>query len=79
MAQDLPPSNMPVAIGVSCAGQLRAGDQPLLNIFLSRLPEQACQTWKSTWRPQIEAEMAYVDSITLDQEDEPPFDKSRLS
>ena len=78
MAQDLPPASMPVAIAVSCAGQLRAGGEQLLNGFLSHLPPPAVEAWKGMWRPQIEAEMAYVDSITLDQDDEPPFDKSRL-
>ena len=72
------PAGLPMSIALSCAGQLRAGGEPLLAAFLSAVPPEVSHAWKSTWRHQIEAEMAYVDSICLDQDDEPPFDVSTL-
>ena len=78
MAAHLPPSARPMSLALCCAGQLRAGGDAQLNKFLSEQSPPAVKMWQGMARPQLEAEMAYVDSITLDQDDEPPFDKSRL-
>ena len=74
----LPPSGVPMTIAVNSAGQLRAGGEPLLDSFLAELPPEAVQAWRAMWRSQLAAEMAYIDAIRLDQDDEPPFDKSTL-
>ena len=78
MAAHIPPAGRETAIALCCAGQLRAGGEPLLNKFLSELFPQAVEMWKGVLRPHIDAEMAYLNTITLDQEDEPPFDRSTL-
>ena len=78
MAKALTPAGVPVAIAVSCAGQQRAGGEPLLDLFVAHLPPPLLDTWNAKWRPQIEAEMAYVNAICGGQKDEPPFDQSAL-
>ena len=72
------PATLPVAVAVSCAGQLRAGGEGVLALFLADMPPEVPQAWTGKWRSQIEAEMAYLDAIRSDQNDEPPFDKSNL-
>jgi hemerythrin-like domain-containing protein len=72
------PANLAGAASICCAGQLRAGGEPLLALFLLDMPPPVTQAWQMSWRARVEAEMVYVQSIVIDQEDEPAFDTTTL-
>lgn len=71
IAAHLPPDIAPMFIAMVISGQLRAGGQQALADFIALLPPGVGDVYLAVWKRQLEADMAYLDSVTLDSDVEP--------
>jgi hypothetical protein len=72
----IPPSVVPLVLSFVCGAQLRLGGKAALEAYLAERGPQVVAGFV-VWRPMMEAEVAYVSAVTLNQDNEPEFDTAR--